>query len=167
GERHPPLRRGAPICEHVLDLRDLAWRGFSQEITQHGPVGGRFARRNEVFEMRAQGVRHPAQLLDRDVALAALELGDIAFGNAGNLRQHLARHAAQRAHGADALAELLKKAGFGIAMFGHVPSSVLAAKATCFGNIMPERIDSKRAQCLSMNYNSENSGEDAWVPIMQ
>ena len=70
--------------------------------------------------MRAHRVRHPAQQHDRDVALAAFELRDIAFGNAGDLGEHLARHAAQRAHGADALAELLEKAGFGIEMFGHV-----------------------------------------------
>ncbi len=70
--------------------------------------------------MRGHRVRHPAQQHDRDVALAAFELGDIAFGNAGDLREHLSRHAAQRAHGADTLAELFKKAGFGIACFGHV-----------------------------------------------
>src|SRR5216683_50410 len=49
----------------------------------------------------------------------------IAFGNAGNFCQHLSRHAAERAHGADALAQLLEKQGFGI--FGHIPCSVLAA----------------------------------------
>ena len=78
--------------------------------------------------MRAHRIRHPAEQHDRDVALAAFELGDIAFGNAGDLCQHLARHAAQRPHGADALAELLEKSGFGIGSFGHVRRSVLAAK---------------------------------------
>ena len=66
--------------------------------------------------MRAHRVRYPAQQHDRDVALAAFELRDIAFGNAGDFREHLARHAAQRAHGADTLAELFEKAGFGIAV---------------------------------------------------
>ena len=61
-----------------------------------------------------------AQRHDRDVALAAFELRDIAFGNAGDFREHLARHAAQCAHGADTLAELFEKAGFGIGIFGHV-----------------------------------------------
>ena len=89
----------------------------------HRPVRRRFAGRNQVFEMRAHRVRDPAQQHDRDVALAAFELGDIAFGNAGDFGQHLARHAAQRAHGADTLAELFEKAGFGIAIFGHVPRS--------------------------------------------
>ena len=71
--------------------------------------------------MRAHRIRHPAQQHDRDVALAAFELGDIAFGNSGNFCQYLSRHAAQRTHGADTLAELLEKAGFGIEIFGHVP----------------------------------------------
>jgi hypothetical protein len=35
----------------------------------------------------------------------------------------------QRAHGADTLAELFEKAGFGIGIFGHVSCSALAAKA--------------------------------------
>ena len=118
-----------------------------------GSVGG-----NQVFEMRAHRVRHPAQQHDRDVALAAFELGDIAFGNAGDLGQHLARHAAQGAHGADTLAELLEKAGFGIEIFGHVPCRCFGCGGDRLGNIMPTRIDSKRAQCLSMNYNSK-SGE--------
>jgi hypothetical protein len=74
---------------------------------------------NEVFEMRAHRVRHPAQQHNRDVALAAFELGDVAFGNAGDFREHFSRHAAQRTHGADPLAEQLEKAGFGI--FGHIP----------------------------------------------
>ena len=87
-----------------------------------GSVGG-----NEVFQMRAHRVRHPAQQHDRDVALAAFELRDIALGNAGNFCEHLSRHAAQRAHGADTLAELLEKAGFGIAGLGHFPRSALAA----------------------------------------
>jgi hypothetical protein len=33
----------------------------------------------------------------------------------------------QRAHGADALAELLEKACFGIGIFGHIPGSIFAA----------------------------------------
>jgi len=67
----------------------------------------------------AHRVRHPAQQHDRDVTLAALELCDIAFGNAGHLCEHFSRHAAQRAHGADTLAELLQEIDFGIATFGH------------------------------------------------
>ena len=93
--------------------------------------------------MRAHRIRHPAQQHDRDVALAAFELCDIAFGNAGNFGEHLSRHAAKRAHGAHALTELFEKAGFGIGIFGHIPCSVLAATRT-LGNIMPIRIDSKR-----------------------
>ena len=155
GKRHlcAPRRRGRR--DMSLGLRDLARRRLAQEIADHGPVRRRFACGNEVFEMRAHRVRHPAQQHDRDVALAAFELGDIAFGNAGDLCQHLARHAAQRAHGADTLAELLEKAGFGIEIFGHIPcrSSRLRLAAR-LGNIMPTRIDSKRVWCISMNYNS-------------
>ena len=92
-----------------------------------GQSGAGSAAGNEVFQMRAHRVRHPAQQHDRDVALAAFELGDVAFGDAGDFRQHLARHAAQRAHGADALAELFEKAGFGIGIFGHFPGSVWPA----------------------------------------
>src|SRR5476651_909670 len=110
--------------------------------------------------MRAHRVRHPAQQHDRDVALAAFELGDVAFGNAGDLREHFSRHAAQRAHGADTLAELLEKAGFGIEIFGHVSCSAFRERRV-FGNRMPTRIDSKRTGWLSMNYNSQKSGEKA------
>ena len=110
--------------ENVLGLRDLVRRGLAQEVAHHRPVRRGLAGGNQVFEMRAHRVRHPAQQHDRDVALAAFELGDIALGNAGDLGQHLARHAAQRAHGADALAELFEKAGFGIEMFGHVLGSI-------------------------------------------
>ena len=70
----------------------------------------------QVFEMRAHRVGDPAQQHDRDVALAAFELRDVALGNAGYFREHLSRHAAQRAHGAHALAELFEKAGFGVAV---------------------------------------------------
>src|ERR1700726_204725 len=73
--------------------------------------------------MRGHRIRHAAQQHDRDVALAAFELRDIALGNAGDFREHLSRHPAQRAHGADTLPELFEKAGFGIGIFGHVPSS--------------------------------------------
>ena len=92
-----------------------------------GQSGAGSADGNQVFEMRAHRVRHPPQQHDRDVALAAFELGDIAFGNAGDFCQHLARHAAQRAHGADALAELFEKAGFGIGIFGHFRSVIFGA----------------------------------------
>src|ERR1700694_4737549 len=85
----------------------------------------RLTGRDQILETRAHRVRHPAQQHDRDVALAAFELGDVAFGNAGDFCQHFSRHAAQRAHGADTLAELLEKAGFGIGIFGHFP---------CFGS---------------------------------
>ncbi|OIQ69064.1 hypothetical protein GALL_493360 [mine drainage metagenome] len=71
--------------------------------------------------MRAHRVRHPAQQHDRDVALAAFKLRDIAFGYPGNFGEHLARHAAKRAHVADTLAELFEKAGFWIASLGHDP----------------------------------------------
>src|ERR1700704_3391075 len=109
--------------------------------------------------MRAHRIRYPAQQHDRDVALAAFELRDIAFGNSGDLREHFSRHAAKRAHGADTLAELLEKAAFGIEIFGHIPGSVWS-RMRAFGNIMPKRIDSKRAQWPSMNYNSKSLGGD-------
>src|SRR5260221_5221089 len=73
--------------------------------------------------MRPNPVRHPPQQHDRDVALAAFELSNLGFRNPRNLWQLLSRHAAQRAHGADTLAELGKEAGFGIGMFGHFPCS--------------------------------------------
>ena len=76
--------------------------------------------------MRAHRARHPAQQHDRDVALAAFELGNVAFGNAGDFREYLSRHAVKRAHGADALAELLEKACFGIGIFGHIPGSIFS-----------------------------------------
>jgi hypothetical protein len=98
-------------------------RCLAHEVANDRPVRCRFSRGDEVFEMRAHRIRYPAQQHDRDVALAAFELGDIAFGDAGDFCEHLSRHAAQRAHGADTLAELLEKAGFGIGMFGHVPCS--------------------------------------------
>src|SRR6266849_10615952 len=110
--------------------------------------------------MRAHRVRHPAQQHDRDIALAAFELGNVAFGNAGNLCEHFSRHAAQGAHGADTLAELLQKAGLGIGIFGHIPCSIFGRERRAFGNIMPERIDSKRTWWLSMNYNSSSWGGD-------
>src|SRR6267154_5626633 len=104
--------------------------------------------------MRGQRIRDPTQQHDRDVALAAFELRDIAFGNAGDFREHLSRHAAQRPHGADTLAELLEKAGFGIAVVGHFLKRSSGCKSADFGNIVPKRIDSKRGRWLSMNYNS-------------
>ena len=94
-----------------------------------GQSGDGSAGRDQIFQMRAHRVRHPAQQHDRDVALAAFELRDIALGNAGNFGQHLSRHAAQRAHGADALAEMGEKAGFGIGIFGHVPVVRLGREA--------------------------------------
>src|SRR6478672_11894385 len=69
--------------------------------------------------MRAHRVRDPPQQHDRDVALAAFKLGNVAFGNAGDLGEHLSRHAAKRAHGPNTLAELFEKAGFAIS--GHGP----------------------------------------------
>ena len=88
-----------------------------------GPVRRRLAVGNEIFEMRAHRLRHAAQQHDRDIAFAALELGDVAFGNAGDFGEHLARHAAQRPRGADPLTELFEEAGFGIGFFGHVSAT--------------------------------------------
>ena len=139
----------APTCaaagKDVLGLRDLARRRLAQEVADDRPVRRRLGCGNQVFEMRAHRVRDPAQQHDRDVALAAFELRDIALGNAGNFRQHLARHAAQRAHGADALAELFEKVGFGvgISVMSRGPVWPLLLR---IGNIMPTRIDSKRAR---------------------
>ena len=110
------VRGDAAAGENVFGLRDLARRRLAQEIADHGPVRRGLAVGNQILEMRAHRVRHAAQQHDRDVALAAFELRDIAFGNAGNFCEHFSRHAAQRAHGADTLAELFQKAGFGIAV---------------------------------------------------
>ncbi len=143
-----------PPASSILGLRDLARRRLAQEIADHRPVRRGFGGGNEIFQMRAHRVRHPAQQHDRDVALAAFELRDIAFGNAGDFREHLSRHAAQRPHGADALAELLEKAGFGIAVSVISLKVSSGCKSARFGNIMPMRIDSKRSWWLSMNYNS-------------
>ena len=77
--------------------------------------------------MRAHRVRHAPQQHDRDIALAALELRDIALGNSRHFREHFARHAAKGAHGAHTLAKLLEKAGFGVAGLGHFPRSALSA----------------------------------------
>ena len=85
-------------------------------ITLHGAI----AVGNEVLDMCAHRLRHPAQQHDRDIALAALELRNVALGNAADLGKHLARHAAQRPRGADPLTELFEKSGFGIGFFGHV-----------------------------------------------
>src|SRR3979411_3064443 len=85
------------------------------------PAPPRPTRGTPANEISAHRIRHPAQQHDRDVALAAFELGDITFGNAGDFGEHLSRHPVQRAHGADTLAELLEKAGFGIGIFGHAP----------------------------------------------
>jgi hypothetical protein len=73
--------------------------------------------------MRAHRVRDAAQQHDRDIALAAFELRDVALGNSRHLGEHLPRHAAQRAHGADALPKLFEKEGFGIGSFTHVPET--------------------------------------------
>src|SRR5712672_1736847 len=96
------------------------------------PAPRRLVGRYEVFEMRAHCIRYPAQQHDRDVALAAFELGDIAFGDAGDFCEHLSRHAAQRAHGADTLTKLLEKAGFGSGIFGHIPWSIFGREWCTF-----------------------------------
>ena len=72
--------------------------------------------------MRTHGVRYPAQQHDRDIAFAALELRNIALGNAGDFCEHFTRHAAQRPRGAHALAELFEEFGFGVALLAHVPA---------------------------------------------
>jgi hypothetical protein len=108
--------------KRVLGLRDLGGRCLAQEVADHGPVEGRFGCGNEVFQMRAHRVRHAPQQHDRDIALAAFELRDIALGNSRHFCEHLARHAAQRPHGAHTLAKLLEKAGFGVAGLGQFAS---------------------------------------------
>src|SRR3569832_175278 len=109
--------------------------------------------------MRAHRIRYPSEQHDRDVAFSALELRDVAFGNAGDFGEYFSRHAAQRTHGAHPLAKLFEKGGFGIA--GHHPPCearvfvvFLVRSREATGNIMPERIDSKHEECLSMNYNA-------------
>ena len=146
GKRHPPCCGTTATREHILGLGDLRRCRLAHEIANDRPVGRRFGRGNEIFQMRAHCVRYPAQQHDRDVAPAAFELRDIAFGNAGDFREHFSRHAAQRPHGANTLAELLQKAGFGGAGFGHVPQVEIGCKSASFGNIMPMSIDSKHAR---------------------
>jgi len=55
----------------------------------------------------------------------------------------------------------LRKVGTGL---GHDPlckARKYISRRETTGNIMPMRIDSKRAGCLSMNYNSENPEQGA------
>ncbi len=78
--------------------------------------------------MRAHRVGDTAEQHDRDIALAAFELRDVALGNPGHPGEHLARHAAQRAHGADALAELFEEAGFRIGGLVHVHDVIAPGK---------------------------------------
>ena len=126
------MRRRAAACENVLGLRDLAGRRLAQEVADHLPVRCGIGGGNEIFEMRAHRSGDTAEQHDRDVAFAAFELCDVTLGNSGHPGEHLARHAAQRAHGADALAELLEKTGFGIKVFGHIPCRALG----CGGRLL-------------------------------
>jgi hypothetical protein len=103
-------------------LRDLRRRRLAQEIAKHLPVRCRLGRGKQVLEMRAHRVGDAAQQHDRDVALAAFELRDVALRDPRYLGEDLARHAAQRAHGAHALAELFEEAGFGVGTVAHEPS---------------------------------------------
>ena len=121
GERGAAWRQRAAAGEHVLGLRDLARRRLAQEISDHRPIGHRLARGDQVLEMRAHRACDTAQQHDRDIAFAALQLGDVAFGNAGDFCEHLARHAGQAARGAHPLAELFEEVGFRIVGCGHDP----------------------------------------------
>ncbi len=114
GKRRPPRRRRVAAGKQILGPRDLARGGFPKQVADDLPVRGRFGCRNKVLEMRAHRVRYASEQHDGDVAFAAFKLGDVALGNAGNLGEHLARHAAKRPRGADALAELFEKTGFRI-----------------------------------------------------
>ena len=108
--------------QNLLGVGHLGRSCLAEKIADHGPVGRGIAVRDQVLEVCAHRVRDPAQQHDGDIALAAFELRDVALGNAGYLRQHLARHAAQSAHGADTLAKLFEEGTFGIGMFGHDPA---------------------------------------------
>ena len=74
----------------VLGLCHLMRRCLAQEIADHRPVACCVRIGNEIFEMRAHGVRHPPQQHDRDIAFAAFELRDVALRNAGDFCEHFA-----------------------------------------------------------------------------
>ncbi|MGY4367286.1 hypothetical protein ACVW1A_003351 [Bradyrhizobium sp. LB1.3] len=80
-ERRAPRRRCAAAGEQILGLRDLRRRRLAQEIAKHLPVRGRIPRGKQIFQMRAHRVGDAAQQHDGDVALAALELRDVALRN--------------------------------------------------------------------------------------
>ena len=117
------MRARAVAGQNVLGLRDLRRRRLAQEIADHGPVRRGLTVGNEVLDMRAHRLRHAPQQHDGNIAFAALELGDVAFGNTADFGEHLARHAAQRPRGADPLTELFEESGFGVGFFGHVSAT--------------------------------------------
>ena len=120
--------RRATTRENVLGLRDLVWRRLAQEVADDLPIRRSIGGRNQIFDVGAHRVRNATQQHDRDVALAALELRDVAFGNAGHPGEHLPRHAAKGAHGADTLAELFEKLFFGIGLFVHFHRWIFAVE---------------------------------------
>ncbi|MGX1042617.1 hypothetical protein AB7M41_002323 [Bradyrhizobium diazoefficiens] len=78
-ERRAPRRGCAAAGEHVLGLRDLRGRRLAQEIAKHLPVRRRIGAGQQIFEMRAHRVGDAAEQHDRDIALAAFELRDVAL----------------------------------------------------------------------------------------
>jgi len=83
------------------------------------PVGRRVLAGDEVVEAHAHGVGDPAQEDDRDVALPALELGDVALREAGRLGQELARESAKGAGVPDTPAEFRQEERFLFCSAGH------------------------------------------------
>jgi hypothetical protein len=99
-----------------MRLLELHGRKAGEEL----PHQRHLRRRTLVFEKprhrQAERLGHPAQQRDGDVSLPRLDLGDVALGHAGVVRQQLAAHAAPCARGANTLAERVQKGVVGV---GH------------------------------------------------
>src|SRR5262249_3607546 len=104
----PPRRhrRAERAAEEPPRLGELLRRDALQGLDEEGELA-RPVRplAHELRQRQAHRLRHLAQQDDRDVALAALELRQIALRDAGIARQDLPRHAAPRPRLADALAQ--------------------------------------------------------------
>ena len=75
-----------------------------EEAADQALLDGVLARLEKLGDAHAERARDAAQQQHRRVALAGLELREIALRDAGALRQHLARHAAPLARLADVAA---------------------------------------------------------------
>ena len=100
--RAEDVRFGEPVEEG--DRGAVEWwatlvspDGAAQVIADDRPIGRCVRARDQILKPRARGHCNPPQKNDRDVALPALELRDVALRHAGCGGENLARHAA---HGA-------------------------------------------------------------------